>query len=191
MRTVSSDIREGRWRGATGARIRHVVNIGIGGSDLGPLLVCEALAEWRSPDVDVCFVSNVDPAHLARTLERIDPALPIRWSATGSQITALSLMPYRVAVAALGLLGLIASGLLLSGLHAMLAYAVANIVMGFALPGVDNWAHVGGFAGGWLVGRFLDPAREERGDHLLIALVLLLLTVVSIVASLLVALPGI
>ena len=73
----------------------------------------------------------------------------------------------------------------------MLAYAVANIVMGFALPGVDNWAHVGGFAGGFFVGRFLDPAREERGDHLLIALVLLLATAASIVASLLVALPGI
>jgi rhomboid protease GluP len=72
----------------------------------------------------------------------------------------------------------------------MLAYAVANIVMGFALPGVDNWAHVGGFAGGWLVGRALDPAREERGDHLLIALVLLLLTAASIVASILAPLPG-
>jgi predicted lysophospholipase L1 biosynthesis ABC-type transport system permease subunit len=63
---------------------------------------------------------------LAQIVHRIDPALPIRWSATGSQITALSLVPYRVAVAALGLLGLIASGLLLSGLHAMLAYAVAK-----------------------------------------------------------------
>ena len=47
-------------------------------------------------------------------------------SATGTQITALPLLPYRAAVAALGLLGLIASGLLLSGLHAMLSYAVAK-----------------------------------------------------------------
>jgi predicted lysophospholipase L1 biosynthesis ABC-type transport system permease subunit len=63
---------------------------------------------------------------LERVIHRVDPALPIRWSATGSQVTALPLLPYRVAVAALGLLGLIASGLLLSGLHAMLAYAVVR-----------------------------------------------------------------
>lgn len=63
---------------------------------------------------------------LRRLIHRIDPALPIRMSATGTQITALPLLPYRAAVAALGLLGLIASGLLLSGLHAMLAYAVVK-----------------------------------------------------------------
>ena len=57
---------------------------------------------------------------------RVDPALPIRTSATGGQITALPMLPYRAAVAALGLLGLIASGLLLSGLHAMLAYALVK-----------------------------------------------------------------
>jgi predicted permease len=56
----------------------------------------------------------------------IDPALPIRVAATGAQLTALPLLPYRAAVAAFGLLGLIASGLLLSGLHAMLAYAVVK-----------------------------------------------------------------
>ncbi len=63
---------------------------------------------------------------LRRLIRRVDPALPIRMSATGGQITALPLLPYRAAVAALGLLGLIASGLLLSGLHAMLAYAVVK-----------------------------------------------------------------
>jgi rhomboid protease GluP len=71
----------------------------------------------------------------------------------------------------------------------MLAYAVANIAMGFALPGIDNWAHIGGFGAGWLVGRFLDPAREERGDHLVIALLLLLLSAGAIVASLVAGLP--
>jgi ABC-type antimicrobial peptide transport system permease subunit len=63
---------------------------------------------------------------LRQVIHRVDPSLPIRSSATGEQLTALPLLPYRVAVAALGLLGLIASGLLLSGLHAMLAYAVAR-----------------------------------------------------------------
>jgi rhomboid protease GluP len=71
----------------------------------------------------------------------------------------------------------------------MLAYAVANIAMGFAFPGIDNWAHIGGFASGWGLARWLDPAREERGDHLAIALVLLLLSALSIVASVVFGLP--
>jgi predicted permease len=68
----------------------------------------------------------IRPDELRQVIHRIDPALPIRSSATGEQLTAFPLFPYRVAVAALGLLGLIASGLLLSGLHAMLAYAVVR-----------------------------------------------------------------
>jgi rhomboid protease GluP len=72
----------------------------------------------------------------------------------------------------------------------MLAYAVVNIVIGFGLPGIDNWAHLGGFGAGWLLARWLDPLREERGDHVAIALVLLLLSALSIVASLVVGLPG-
>ena len=68
----------------------------------------------------------VRTADLRQVIHRVDPSLPIRSSATGEQLTALPLLPYRVAVAALGLLGLIASGLLLSGLHAMLAYAVVR-----------------------------------------------------------------
>jgi macrolide transport system ATP-binding/permease protein len=63
---------------------------------------------------------------LEKIIHRIDASLPIRSSATGEQLTALPLFPYRFAVAAIGLLGLIASGLLLSGLHAMLAYAVVK-----------------------------------------------------------------
>jgi macrolide transport system ATP-binding/permease protein len=63
---------------------------------------------------------------LQKIIHRLDARLPIRSSATGEQLTALPLFPYRFAVAAIGLLGLIASGLLLSGLHAMLAYAVVK-----------------------------------------------------------------
>ena len=69
---------------------------------------------------------TIRPEDLRQVIHRVDPALPIRSSATGEQITAFPLFPYRVAVAALGLLGVIASGLLLSGLHAMLAYAVVR-----------------------------------------------------------------
>jgi glucose-6-phosphate isomerase len=77
MAQVTGAIREGRRKGATGRPLRFVVNIGIGGSDLGPKLVCEALGEAgdaRSTSPDVAFVSNVDPEHLWRTLEGRDPA---------------------------------------------------------------------------------------------------------------------
>ena len=69
---------------------------------------------------------GVGPEDLRRLIRNIDVNLPIRSAATGDEITALPLLPYRVAVAALGLLGLICSGLLLSGLHAMLAYVVSR-----------------------------------------------------------------
>ena len=70
--------------------------------------------------------SGVTPGDLRRIIQGIDPNLPIRTSATGEQITAFPLLPYRAGVVALGLLGIIASGLLLSGLHALLAYAVTR-----------------------------------------------------------------
>jgi glucose-6-phosphate isomerase len=77
MAVLAGAIREGRRKGATGRPLRFVVNIGIGGSDFGPRLVCDALdgtGDTRSAAPDVAFVSNVDPAHLWRTLEDRDPA---------------------------------------------------------------------------------------------------------------------
>ena len=77
MAVLAGAIREGRRKGATGRPLRFVVNIGIGGSDLGPRLVCEALdgaGDARSAAPDVAFVSNVDPEHLWRTLDGRDPA---------------------------------------------------------------------------------------------------------------------
>ena len=71
---LATAIRAGERRGATGEAIRDVVNLGIGGSDLGPRLVCDALAVPGTPGVHVHFVSNVDPAHLARTLAPLAPA---------------------------------------------------------------------------------------------------------------------
>jgi predicted permease len=68
--------------------------------------------------------AGTTPEDLRAAIQRIDPNLPIRTAATGEQLTAFPLLPYRAGVIALGLLGVIASGLLLSGLHAMLAYAV-------------------------------------------------------------------
>ncbi|MGQ7296040.1 glucose-6-phosphate isomerase [Quadrisphaera sp. KR29] len=67
-------VRSGAWTGVTGQRIRTVVNIGIGGSDLGPVMAYEALAAHRHPDLEVRFISNIDPTDLAETVADLDPA---------------------------------------------------------------------------------------------------------------------
>ncbi len=72
MRVFSDAVRSGAHRGHTGKVIRDVVNIGIGGSDLGPLMVCEALKAYASPELRAHFVSNVDATHLAETLKKLD-----------------------------------------------------------------------------------------------------------------------
>ncbi|HVO44010.1 MAG TPA: glucose-6-phosphate isomerase [Aggregatilineales bacterium] len=73
MRMFSDSVRSGAWKGYTGKPIADVVNIGIGGSDLGPKMVTLALAHYAKPDLQVHFVSNVDSTDLAETLKRINP----------------------------------------------------------------------------------------------------------------------
>jgi glucose-6-phosphate isomerase len=73
MRTFTNKVRSGDWKGYTGKRITDVVNIGIGGSDLGPVMVCDALKPYSSPELNVHFVSNIDGAHLMRALEKCKP----------------------------------------------------------------------------------------------------------------------
>lgn len=74
MRAFAEAVRSGAVRGARGHSFSDVVNIGIGGSDLGPQMVCRALAHLAPPDLRVHFVSNVDGAHLSPLLARLDPA---------------------------------------------------------------------------------------------------------------------
>jgi glucose-6-phosphate isomerase len=74
MGGLAGQVRDGGWRGATGQTITDIVNIGIGGSDLGPLMVCEALKPYQRPGLRPHFVSNVDGAHLADTVAGLDPA---------------------------------------------------------------------------------------------------------------------
>jgi glucose-6-phosphate isomerase len=73
MRGFSESVRSGARTGYTGKPIRAVVNIGIGGSDLGPVMVCEALRPYRRDDLDLHFVSNVDGSHVAEALKRVSP----------------------------------------------------------------------------------------------------------------------
>jgi glucose-6-phosphate isomerase len=73
MKDFTAQIRSGKWKGHSGKPIKTIVNIGIGGSDLGPVMVCEALrhyADENSPEV--YFVSNVDGTHIAETLKKVD-----------------------------------------------------------------------------------------------------------------------
>jgi glucose-6-phosphate isomerase len=74
MGMFATDVRDGRWTGATGLRIRTVVNIGIGGSDLGPAMATRALDAYRHPEIGTRFVSNVDGADIAGALAGLDPA---------------------------------------------------------------------------------------------------------------------
>lgn len=72
MRAFSDSVRSGEWQGFTGKRITDVVNIGIGGSDLGPKMVCEALKPYSSAALRIHFVSNVDSTDLVETLKGLD-----------------------------------------------------------------------------------------------------------------------
>lgn len=74
MGTFTDRLRSGEWTGATGQRITTVVNIGIGGSDLGPVMVDQALRHYADAGITARFVSNVDPADLVAKLDGLDPA---------------------------------------------------------------------------------------------------------------------
>jgi glucose-6-phosphate isomerase len=73
MEEFSGRVRSGKWRGFSGKRIMDIVNIGIGGSDLGPSMVTEALTPYGHSDLSIHFVSNVDGTHIAETLRGLDP----------------------------------------------------------------------------------------------------------------------
>lgn len=73
MKDFSEKIISGEWKGYTGKAIKSIVNIGIGGSDLGPLMVTEALKPYKKPNITSYFVSNIDGTHMAETLKKVDP----------------------------------------------------------------------------------------------------------------------
>jgi glucose-6-phosphate isomerase len=73
MKFFSNEIISGNWKGYTGKAITDIVNIGIGGSDLGPLMVTEALKPYKKAHINAHFVSNVDGSHIAETLKELNP----------------------------------------------------------------------------------------------------------------------
>ena len=74
MSAFANKVRSGEWRGHTGKRILNVVNIGIGGSDLGPVMACEALRHYSAREMTFRFVSNVDGTDFAEAVRDLDPA---------------------------------------------------------------------------------------------------------------------
>jgi len=73
MRRFSEQVRSGELRGYNGRRIKSIINIGIGGSDLGPQVVCESMKPFAQRDLKVHFVSNADATHLVETLKLVEP----------------------------------------------------------------------------------------------------------------------
>ena len=73
MKSFCDKIHSGEWRGYSGKKIKYIVNIGIGGSDLGPLMVTEALKPYWIEDIQTYFVSNVDGTHIVETLKKVKP----------------------------------------------------------------------------------------------------------------------
>ena len=73
MKDFCHTIHSGEWKGYSGKKIRYIVNIGIGGSDLGPYMVTEALKPYWMEDIQTYFVSNVDGTHIAETLGKLNP----------------------------------------------------------------------------------------------------------------------
>jgi len=74
MKVFSEKVRSGEWKGYTGQPVSNIVNLGIGGSDLGPVMVTEALKPYARRDLRLHFVSNIDSTHLAETLRTCHPA---------------------------------------------------------------------------------------------------------------------
>jgi len=73
MKAFCTKVHSGEWKGYTGKAITDIVNIGIGGSDLGPFMVTEALAPYKVEGIEAHFVSNVDGTHIVETLTKVDP----------------------------------------------------------------------------------------------------------------------
>src|SRR5258708_1477486 len=73
IKAFCAKIHSGEWKGYTGKKIKYIVNIGIGGSDLGPVMVTEALKSYWVAGIQPYFVSNVDGTHIAETLKKVNP----------------------------------------------------------------------------------------------------------------------
>lgn len=97
MRNFTETVRSGKWRGHSGKRITDIVNIGIGGSDLGPVMVTQALKPYCQPGLRAHFVSNVDPSQIMDTLAAVNPETTLFIVASKTFTTPETLLNAQVA----------------------------------------------------------------------------------------------
>jgi rhomboid protease GluP len=142
--------------------------------------------------VIVYVFSSITGFLLTSTVSELVPRIPLGWllgylKLGGAQLTVGASAPI------FGLLGALLYYSRRTGNRVirqeMIGYAILFGVFGLVMPGVDNQAHLGGFLGGYWMGRFLDPLERERGDHLLVAVLLLAATALAVVASVVQGLP--
>ena len=145
MRALARELRGGLRLGVTGRPLRSVVHIGIGGSDLGPKLVCEALGPaTRREGIEVIFVSNVDPEQLSRALAGLDPAMTL-FIVTSKTFTTLETL--RNAQAAREWLAASLGGGSALAQHFVAVTANVDAARAFGVAGTDvlpMWDWVGG-----------------------------------------------
>lgn len=98
VKLISDQIRDGNWLGSTGKPITDVVNIGIGGSDLGPKLACSALEEYAHERITLHFISNVDGAQILSTLNRLNPETTLVSIASKTFTTQETLLNAKTAI---------------------------------------------------------------------------------------------
>jgi glucose-6-phosphate isomerase len=98
VKEASDKIRSGQWLGSTGKAITDVINIGIGGSDLGPKLACKALEEYSHPDINLHFISNVDGAEILTTLKKLNPETTLVALASKTFTTQETLLNAKTAI---------------------------------------------------------------------------------------------
>jgi len=162
MRTLAAQLRGGVRLGATGRPIRDVIHIGIGGSDLGPRLVCSALTGPRASrrqGIDVTFISNVDPEHLSRALVGLDPATTLFIVTSKTFATAETL---RNATSAREWLAAKLGGGTALAAHFIAVTANAAAARSFGVAGADVlplWDWVGGRFSLWSAAGFAIAVR--------------------------------
>jgi glucose-6-phosphate isomerase len=145
MRDFTDRLRGGDWKGHTGKSITDVVNIGIGGSDLGPVMVTEALRPYWKSGMRAHFVSNVDGTHMAETLERVDPERTLFIVASKTFTTQETLTNARTARA--WLLAKLGAGTEAVAKHFVALSTNAKEVAGFGIDTANMfefWDWVGG-----------------------------------------------
>ncbi len=143
-----ADVQAGKRKGATGRPFTHVVNIGIGGSDLGPRMVCQALRPYADTGLEVRFVSNVDPSDLEQCLSDLDPAATLFVVASKTFTTQETLTNAEAARHWLNAkLGLDSSDVAASGAHFVAVTAAPDRAKAFGIEAsaiFPFWDWVGG-----------------------------------------------